>query len=107
MSVRDYGSWRGYGESGPYHCMNIGHRFLHKLVDHTERMLRAMRLTGTYMMKEHSRAGDQIVMDGKVFETPPVHIFECLSTEPWGYQDRWEEDLGGDPFLTALKLLTP
>lgn len=104
VSVRNYSSWRGYGENEPYHCMNVGHRWLHKLIDDPMRMLAAMRLgnphcvtgkagEGHYITQEHSRAGDQIIMDGKVFETPPVHVFELLDPSPWGYTDRWTEEL--------------
>ena len=98
VSVRDYNSWRGYGVDQPYYCLNVGHRWLNKLVDQTERMLNAMRLTGSWLFQEHSRAGDLISLDGKIFETPPVHVFECLNTQPWGYRDRWTQDCFDAPF---------
>lgn len=109
VSVRNYSSWRGYGENEPYHCMNVGHRWLNKLVDDPMRMLAAMRLgnpdcvtgkagEGHYITQEHSRAGDQIIMDGEIFETPPVHVFELLDPSPWGYADRWPEEIHGIDF---------
>lgn len=100
ISVRDYSSWNGYGYEGrgTYHCLNVGNRWLHRFIDDPMRMLKAMRLGEDWIMAEHSRAGDQISLDGEIFETPPIHVFECLSTMPWGYEDRWQDESTDAPF---------
>ena len=107
VSIKNYSSWKN-STGDPFWVLNVGHVFLRRFMADTERMLRAMRLDPEeFIWKESTRSGDEIVVDGKIFKAPDVHVFECLSTMSWDYRDRWEEDLGGDPFLTYLNLLRP
>ena len=68
-------------------------------MEQPERMLRAMRLDPQeFAWHESTRDGDQIQIDGKIFEPPPVHVFECVSTMPWDYVDRWHDESDDAPF---------
>lgn len=97
-SIKNYSSWKN-NTGDPYWVLNVGHRWLRRFMEEPARMLKAMRLDPEqFVWKESTRAGDQIQIDGKIFEPPPVHVFECVSTMPWDYVGRWHDEKDDAPF---------
>jgi len=97
-NVKNYASWKANG--GDYYwVLNIGHRWLRRFMEQPARMLRAMRFDPKeFVWHESTRSGDEIVVDGKIFRAPDVHVFECLSTMPWDYVGRWHDESTDAPF---------
>lgn len=97
-NVKNYSCWKN-NTGDPYWVLNIGHRWLRRFMEQPERMLKAMRLDPEeFVWMESTRSGDEIQIDGKIFQAPDVHVFECVSTMPWDYVGRWHDEKEDAPF---------